>query len=202
MHWNYELCKLYWGPGVVVSDKRSLVQGTMHLFCRFCSSSFPFSPHLWGEFIYSFQVVPKTSKFLFLYMKVLSFPCCGGLACGSPWLPALNCNFLLIPNKWFLLEKVSASLFVLGLQNKTKMVPKRHESWHMYNCMREVPRQRSRAESIHTQLQLEVTSHLPRKGFGHEERFSLEPWLILVGQVGAAGSYCSAVNSEEPTGRG
>ena len=71
----------------------------------------------------------------------------------------------------------------------------------MYNCMREVPRQRSRAESIHTQLQLEVTSHLPRKRFGHEERFSLEPWLILVGQVGAAESYCSAVNSEEPTGR-
>ena len=58
------------------------------------------------------------------------------------------------------------------------------------------------AERVHTQLQLEMASHLLEKRLRREERLSLEPWLVLVGQVGAAKSYCSVANGGGPTGRG
>ena len=82
VYWNYEACKLYWGLGLVVSDKRSLVHRTLHLFCSFCSSSFPFSPQLWGEFIYSFPSClkdlqipfPLLNRAIFLFLWGLHSP--------------------------------------------------------------------------------------------------------------------------------
>lgn len=82
VYWNYEACKLYWGLGLVVSDKRSLVHRTLHLFCSFCSSSFPFSPQLWGKFIYSFPSClkdlqipfPLLNRAIFLFLWGLHSP--------------------------------------------------------------------------------------------------------------------------------
>ena len=47
-------------------------------------------------------------------IKAFSFPCCGRLACGSPWLQTLNCNSLLILNKPIFVGEISGTLFVLG----------------------------------------------------------------------------------------
>lgn len=61
------------------------------------------------------------TSFYFL-IKAFFFPCCGGLALGSPWLPAPNCNSWLIQDKPIFAKEVliSGSLFVLGQQRQAQ----------------------------------------------------------------------------------
>ena len=53
----------------------------------------------------------SSPNFLFVSIKVFSFPCHEKLACGLPWLQTLNYSSLLIPNKSIFAGKIPGSLF-------------------------------------------------------------------------------------------
>ena len=51
---------------------------------------------------------------IFLSIKLFSFPCQVGHACGPPWLQTLKCNSQVIPNKLIFPGEIPVSLFISG----------------------------------------------------------------------------------------
>ena len=70
------------------------------------------------------SVYYSSPKFLFLSIKVFSFPCCiGKFTCDLLWLQIPKCNSLLILNKPIFAGEITVSLFVSGHQGHNLPIP-------------------------------------------------------------------------------